>query len=115
MIARKGAWEIAALDPNEVVSHATPYVMRHTRAVHVLTTKPLTSSHGKKMVAKELMLWEGANCYFCLIGGAPPGSNKGRYIALDAAILNVMPPAFHQAATRTKPRASRGVPRPGVS
>ena len=51
---------------DHVLSHATPYVMRDTAAVHILTNKPLTASHGKKTVAKELMLWEGADCYYCV-------------------------------------------------
>ena len=89
VLRMKGAWEYGALDPNHVLSHATPYVMRDTAAVHILTNKPLTASHGKKTVAKELMLWEGADCYYCV------GGRERRYLALDEAVLNVMPPAFH--------------------
>lgn len=28
--------------------------------------QPLTSAFGKKLVAKELGLWEGAHCYYCV-------------------------------------------------
>lgn len=40
------------LAPNTLVSHDIPQVMPETAAVHILTNRPLTSSHGKKVVAK---------------------------------------------------------------
>ena len=63
-------WALFEID--EVISHAYPIITRDTSMVHVLTNVPLTAAAGKKVVAKELMLWEGSDCYFCVgpTGGA---------------------------------------------
>ena len=60
----------AFLGPDALVAHARPYVLPTTAAVHVLTTTPLTDARGKTDVARELMLWPGADDYY-RVGGGP--------------------------------------------
>ena len=84
--ARVSHVEISA---DVLVAHARPYVLPDTLAVHILTTTPLTDARGKMDVAKELMLWPGANEYY-LVGGQP------RYLAYKNNLLSTSPPHhFH--------------------
>jgi len=97
-----GGFQVALIDPDVVVSAPRPFFFRDSVAVHVLTDAPLTSSHGKKVVAKEMMLWEGASCYYCVgaaaeegtNGGLPPG--PGRYLAYDDVISTNLAYNFHE-------------------
>jgi len=59
----------ALLEIDDILSSATPLMSRDTSTLHVLTNVPLTAASGKKVVAKELMVWEGAYCYYCV--GSP--------------------------------------------
>ena len=70
-----GSASFDVVEPNVALSHDTPVIMPDTAVVHILTNRPLTSSHGKKTIAKELYLWHGAHCYYC-IGGV--GRMKAR-------------------------------------
>jgi len=63
-VMRWGLFEI-----DDVLSNAIPLLARDTATLHVLTNVPLTAASGKKVVAKDLMVWEGAYCYYCI--GAP--------------------------------------------
>lgn len=81
LINRRPVFNWSLVDALVAASFSTPFVNGDTTAVHVLTSKPLTSSAGKKIVAKELMLWEGSGCYYCVGGGAP------KYLALDHALM----------------------------
>uniref|UniRef100_A0A7S2SU47 Nucleotide-diphospho-sugar transferase domain-containing protein n=1 Tax=Rhizochromulina marina TaxID=1034831 RepID=A0A7S2SU47_9STRA len=75
----------ALLEIDEVLSHATPLMSRDVSIVHVLTNVPLTAAAGKKVVAKELMVWEGSDCYYC-IGADPTGGpqdTRRRFLAYD--------------------------------
>ena len=75
--------------PDVLVAHARPYVMWSTRAVHVLTTIPLTDARGKTDVARELMLWPGADDYYRVGGGH-------RYLAVAGGLLSTSSPHhFH--------------------
>ncbi|KAJ8614068.1 hypothetical protein CTAYLR_005846 [Chrysophaeum taylorii] len=66
---------------NAAASYSTPFVAADTLAVHILTSKPLTSAAGKKVVAKELMLWEGQrDCYYCV------GRAGRKFLALDGPL-----------------------------
>jgi hypothetical protein len=57
------SWRV--LDANAVVASSKPSVHHPTTlAVHVLSGRPLTGARGKRWVAKELQLWEGANGYY---------------------------------------------------
>uniref|UniRef100_A0A7S3JNY1 Nucleotide-diphospho-sugar transferase domain-containing protein n=1 Tax=Aureoumbra lagunensis TaxID=44058 RepID=A0A7S3JNY1_9STRA len=69
------------VDALVAASYSYPFLLRDTLAVHVLTSTPLTSSNGKKVVAKELMLWEGGGDadYFRIGGGH-------QYLALDGPL-----------------------------
>lgn len=70
------------VDAAVAVSHATPFIAADTLAVHILTTRPLTSSAGKKVVAKELMLWKGeGDCYYCI------GGDSSQFLALDGTLV----------------------------
>lgn len=72
------------VDAAAIASYSTPFVASDTLAVHILTSRPLSSSAGKKVVAKELMLWEGAaDCYYCL------GGSGRRFIALDGPLTSL--------------------------
>jgi hypothetical protein len=62
----------ALLEIDDILSSATPLMSRDTSTLHVLTNVPLTAASGKKVVAKELMVWEGAYCYYC-VGSASVG------------------------------------------
>jgi hypothetical protein len=50
---------------------------RDTSTLHVLTNVPLTAASGKKVVAKEVMVWEGAHCYYCVGSTDNEGSRHG--------------------------------------
>ena len=67
------------LDAARAVSYATPFLFRDSLAMHVLTSIPLSSAHGKKTVAKEMMLWEGDDGYYAVGGGR-------RYVMLDGSL-----------------------------
>ena len=85
--ARVSHTEIGA---DVLVAHARPYVLPDTLAVHILTTNPLTDARGKMDVAKELMLWPGANEYY-VVGPQVPG-----YLAYKDNLLSTSPPHhFH--------------------
>lgn len=72
------------VDAATIASYSTPFVASDTLAVHILTSRPLTSSAGKKVVAKELMLWEGdSDCYYCL------GGSGRRFVALDGPLTSL--------------------------
>lgn len=93
----------ALLEIDDILSHATPLMSRDTSIVHVLTNVPLTAATGKKVVAKELMVWEGADCYYCVGNrSAPPlgvksglrrmpssvgAASRARYLAYDGPIV----------------------------
>ena len=64
--------------------------MAATRAVHVLTTIPLTDARGKTDVARELMLWPGARDYYRVGAGH-------RYLAVRGGVLSTSSPHhFHE-------------------
>jgi len=65
----------ALLEIDDILSSATPLMSRDTSTLHVLTNVPLTAASGKKVVAKELMVWEGAYCYYC-VGSAAVGMHS---------------------------------------
>lgn len=74
--------------------------MRDTAAVHVLTNVPLTSSHGKKVVAKETMLWEGSDGYYEVgrpssAKGGGEGAPRKRYLAYDGGYSASQMPGYH--------------------
>ena len=69
------------VDAVVAASFSHPIVVQDTLAVHVLTSTPLTSANGKKIVAKELMLWEGTENYYD-VGGAT------KYLALEGALAS---------------------------
>ena len=64
----------ALFETDEVLSSAIPLISRDVSTLHVLTNVPLTAASGKKIVAKELMVWEGAYCYYC-VGSATVGQH----------------------------------------
>ncbi|EGB11086.1 hypothetical protein AURANDRAFT_71010 [Aureococcus anophagefferens] len=111
-------YNFTMVDAAAAVSYATPFLFRDSLAMHVLTSIPLSSAHGKKTVAKEMMLWEGDDGYYAVGGGrryvmldgslAPPtGADDFRVLAARvrelvafAAATNrtlVLPPAWHLA------------------
>ncbi|KAH8053389.1 hypothetical protein JL722_9617 [Aureococcus anophagefferens] len=111
-------YNFTMVDAAAAVSYATPFLFRDSLAMHVLTSIPLSSAHGKKTVAKEMMLWEGDDGYYAVGGGrryvmldgslAPPtGADDFRFLAARvrelvafAAATNrtlVLPPAWHLA------------------
>ena len=59
-----GNYNFTLVDGVVAASYALPFLFRDTLAVHVLSSVPLSSSFGKKVVAKELMLWEDDDDYF---------------------------------------------------
>jgi hypothetical protein len=65
-------------DPNVFVCKDPPLLLDRTVAAHVLTGTPLTSSFNKKVVAKELMIWEDFSGYY--------SSSTTKYLALDGYI-----------------------------
>ena len=75
----------ATIGPDVLVAHARPYVMASTKAVHVLTTIPLTDARGKTDVARELMLWPGARDYYRVGAGY-------KYIAVRGGVLSTSSP-----------------------
>jgi hypothetical protein len=75
-----GNYNFTLVDGVVAASYALPFLFRDTLAVHVLSSVPLSSSFGKKVVAKELMLWEGGEDYFQV--------RRGRFIALDGALAS---------------------------
>ena len=62
----KEGFPIRFIGANQLISHDKPHIMPQTASVHVLSNRPLTSSHGKKVIAKEFGLWEGSNGYLLL-------------------------------------------------
>ena len=76
-----GNYNFTLVDGAVAVSYMAPFLFRDSLAMHVLTSVPLSSALGKKVVAKELMLWEDdGSGYFSLGGGSK------RYLALDGAL-----------------------------
>lgn len=73
-------WALFEID--DVLSNAIPILARDTSTIHVLTNVPLTAASGKKVVAKDLMVWEGAYCYYC-IGLPSHHDSKGASIQLQ--------------------------------
>ena len=67
--------------------------MAATRAVHVLTTIPLTDARGKTDVARELMLWPGARDYYRVGAGH-------RYLAVRGGVLSTSSPPVHKSNCR---------------
>lgn len=57
-----GRFSFAVLGNDVVVSAPFPFIFHQTVAVHVLTDKPLTSAHGKKMV-----IFPSNNIYHCIV------------------------------------------------
>jgi hypothetical protein len=72
-------WALFEID--DVLSNAVPILARDTSTLHVLTNVPLTAASGKKVVAKDLMVWEGAYCYYC-IGAPSHHDSKGASVQL---------------------------------
>lgn len=81
-----GGLRLGYVHPNSVVSFDSPTAFRETAAMHVLANRPMTSSHGKKVLAKELNMWEGANCYYCV------GGERKKYISYKGVLSNMIPP-----------------------
>jgi hypothetical protein len=73
-----GNYNFTLVDGVVAASYALPFLFRDTLAVHVLSSVPLSSSFGKKVVAKELMLWEDDEDYFHV--------RSGRFLALDGVL-----------------------------
>ncbi len=109
-----GSASFDVVEPNVALSHDTPVIMPDTAAVHILTNRPLTSSHGKKTIAKELYLWHGAHCYYCIGGGGRMKARnhienrnnfstvmyrwpRGRYLAHSGTLGSIRPPTWHSA------------------
>jgi hypothetical protein len=65
--------------PHKIASHVFPLPTDETLAIHTLSGSPLQNPHGKKMVAKELGAWYGANDYY---------STDNRYLWLDGHAWN---------------------------
>ena len=63
-----------------------------TASVHVLSNRPLTSSHGKKVIAKEFGLWEGSNGYYRVDHMA-----SRKYLAYSGILTNMMPPHYQSS------------------
>ena len=81
--------------------------MAATRAVHVLTTIPLTDARGKTDVARELMLWPGARDYYRVGAGH-------RYLAVRGGVLSTSSPHhFHEWPTAPHAVQSSGIGRGG--
>ena len=75
-----GNYNFTLVDGVVAASYALPFLFRDTLAVHVLSSVPLSSSFGKKVVAKELMLWEDGDDYFHV--------RRGRFLALDGVLAS---------------------------
>ena len=75
-----GNYNFTLVDGVVAASYALPFLFRDTLAVHVLSSVPLSSSFGKKVVAKELMLWEDNEDYFRV--------RRGRFLALDGVLAS---------------------------
>jgi hypothetical protein len=73
-----GNYNFTLVDGVVAASYALPFLFSDTLAVHVLSSVPLSSSFGKKVVAKELMLWEDDDDYFHV--------RRGRFLALDGVL-----------------------------
>lgn len=76
-----GNYNFTLVDGAVAVSYMAPFLFRDSLAMHVLTSVPLSSALGKKVVAKELMLWEDDGSGYFSLGGA-----SKRYLALDGAL-----------------------------
>jgi len=113
----EGNYNFTLVDGVVAASYALPFLFRDTLAVHVLSSVPLSSAMGKKVVAKELMLWEDDEDYFtlqrgrflALHGALAPASGADDFGALRARLLElcalarqlnrilILPPAWHLA------------------
>ena len=74
---------------HEIAASEWPRLTLETIAVHPLSWRPLTGSHGKMQVAKELSVFYGAHGYY---------SSEGRYLwldRLDNSYSMVMQNAYH--------------------
>jgi len=65
---------IETLGANEISASEWPRLTVDTIAIHPLATVPLTGSHGKIQIAKELGVYYGSHGYY---------SSEGRYLWLD--------------------------------
>ena len=90
---------IKKLPTHSIVSHQWPRQMESTIAIHVLTDSPLKDPHGKKMIAKELSVWQGlrgpqgAGGYYARL------EQRRRYLFLDnpglLGALSTSPEGYH--------------------